>query len=104
MIGKAGNKLGAATVAAGAGVSSVASPEAALRARTGLQMRLAQLSQSVDGEGDQKMLAWIGRYAERFAALWDQNEGFRDAVVKRWDTDPAWCVTELRRHWRGDGP
>ncbi|MCC7380954.1 MAG: hypothetical protein IT384_03945 [Deltaproteobacteria bacterium] len=85
-------------------MSARAQAEAALLVRNEMQAALADASFAVDGCGEQKTVAWICRYAKTFGDLWDQNENLRNALIQRWSADPGWCLAELRRHWRGDGP
>jgi hypothetical protein len=75
-----------------------------LEIRNAIQWRLAEISSAVDGEGEQKILAWINRYAAPFGQLWEGNAELRNALIERWDSNPAWCLAEIRRAWRGRAP
>lgn len=99
MVSRLGQTRGAGEVRS----APAAAPEDLIRVRNAVQARLALSSQSVDGEGEQKLLAWITRNAATFAALWDGDEALRGAVMERWDSNPGWCVAEVRRRARGAG-
>ena len=78
--------------------------ETSLEVRNAIQSRLAETSFAVDGEGEQKMMAWIVRYSKSFGDLWDNNAELRNALIEKWETNPAWCLAEVRRQWRGKAP